>query len=736
MKTPSWLKIIIDFKLTHKLQFFLVAILCYLSILAIISFLIFPRTDLQLKVGEISNRDFVAPHDIQFANSAKTNVLQQQARESVQPVLKIDTFLYQQFMKGFNEFIPVIQPKIEDPSEIIGPLEPDYFDEISKDELLTQLQAANLNETEYNRLMRYSNEKVSNFITSISQIHTETLNMQITEEILSSIQESATVKLKDEISESLLQDVGEKILISFTGVNTVVDEAGTKRARDATARRVPPVMETVIQREIFLHQGDIISSRHLDILNSLYDESKRKREMRKRIKKIITLACLTCAAFIIFWYFLGILPINPLTDLRHFNLFIINSILMVLLGYAVSRVYPGEELPYVLLLPLVINAWIVTYFISVQASLLSTLFLGAFFALSFQLGQSYLLSTMMTGAISSFLIYKDCRHDEIIRGSLFLLLIGSLTIIGVNVIFDEDLGRVYAFLQYNFAASFFAAVLMGGMSIGYVRIFKFITRYHLLDLSDINHPLIKQLRRNAPGSYHHSLTVGDIGEISAEAIGANGLLVRVASLYHDIGKAKMPHFYIENQAKGQNPHDRYPPSLSKLVVLSHVKDGVAMAKKARLPMEIIDAIQQHQGTTLMVYFFNKALAQSDGKPINEFEYRYEGPKPQYPEMAIIALADSAAGAVRSLDEPTQHRIKAMVDSIYHERLLDGQFDDCKLSISQLNTVRESLIETLTGIYHSRIEYPDVKELKEQMEKKKTLTENMTESEKANGNDNG
>ncbi|MBU1023147.1 HDIG domain-containing protein, partial [bacterium] len=700
MKTPSWIKKIINFKPTYKFQFLLAAILCYLSILVIISFLIFPRTDVRLKIGDTSGKDFIAPFDIQYINSSKTNVLKQQARDSVPPVLKIDPFLHQQFMQRFNDFILVIQPKIGDVSEIVGPLEQDFFDEISREELLNQLQAANLNESEYNRLMRYSNEKFDNFVTRMSRIHSEILNRQITEENLSTLQESFVGRLINEFSESFFRDIGAKVLNVFTGINTVVDEISTKNARDAIANRVPPVVEKVLKDEIFLREGDIVLNNHIDILNSLYDEATKKKESRKRLKKIITMACLTLAAFIIFWYFLGILPVNPLTDLRNFNLLVINSILMVLLGYAVSRLYPGEELSYVLLVPLVINAWVVTYFISVEASLLSTLFLGVFFSLSFHLGQSYLLTSMMTGAISSFLIYKDCRRFKIIRGSLFLVLIGSLTIIAVNVIFDENLGKIYSFLQHNVAASFIAALLMIGLSMVYVDVFNVITRYHLYDLSDIHHPLIRQLQRNAPGSYHHSLEVGDIGEIAAEAIGANGLLVRVACLYHDIGKSKMPHFYIENQGKGQNPHDRYPPSLSKLVVQSHVKDGVIMARKSRLPREIIDAIQQHQGTTLMAYFFNKALAQSDGKPINEFEYRYDGPKPQYPEMAIIALADSAAGAVKSLEEPTQHRIKAMVDSIFQERLLDGQFDECKMTISKLHAVKESLIETLTGIYHS------------------------------------
>jgi len=553
------------------------------------------------------------------------------------------------------------------------------------------------------------------YFKQLEQVHKLILTGAITKERLELHKNQARNMIRSRITGTIPYEISEKIILAFIGPNSVVDEAATKKIKDAQFGRTQEIKDRVSKDEIFLRKGEVVNQRHIDIMKALYG-IETKKESRERIKKLLTMSMLSLAGFLIFWYFMGRISSNPLKDLRLYYLFLSQTIVTIILGLFVTRLFSGEGLQYLLLVALLTNAWIVTYFISVETSLLSTLFQGAFLALAFNLDRTFLLSGMITGAVASFLIKRDCRHIDILRGTILIILIGSITILAVNLLMDESLKLIPSFLLYNLVACVVALVLMLGLTMIYVPMFNVITRYHLIDLSDINNPLIRQLRRNAPGSYHHSLIVGDLAEIAAESIGVNGLLARVATLYHDIGKAKMPHFFIENQAGKENPHDRYPPSLSRLVMLSHVKDGVHIAKKARLPKEIIDAIQQHHGTTLMSYFFNKALAQSDGNPIDEFDYRYEGPKPQYPEMVIIALADSAESAVRSLDEPTPHRIESTINSIFHQRLLDGQYDECGLSISELEKIKETIIETLSGIYHSRIDYPDVQELKSRLEK--------------------
>lgn len=710
----SLLKIFKSLPSGSQTRFIIAGAFCYISIILCLVFLLFPKATFKFKLDDVALKDYIAPHDINFTNSVRTDALIKRARDTVKPVYLPASPDADANPQQLNQFLSTLKATDYSKNPNV-----DYFMSFASNKYWQKLNQAGFTEADLYSLLKLDKQTLDTFsstlgerqrkptVENVQNIDPSIVDQQIAPDLLKSFNENPE-----------LAGIAMKVLKAFVVSGKQVDEKATEAVRKQAEDLVAPIQETVRKDEIFLRKGEKLTVRQLDILSSLYEPESRK-EARVRVRKISVMSCLVIAGFVIFFYFMGLMSRNPLSDSRLYYLLLMQVLVTILLGIAVSRLFPGEGLPYLLLIPLVTHAWITTYFISVEASILSTLFLGAFFAMVFNLTQNYMLTSMLTGSIASFLIKRDCRHEEIIRGSLALIIIGAFTIVAVNILLETETRRIFAYIQYDFFACIIAPFLMLGLSMIYVQIFNVVTRYHLIDLSDVNHSLIRQLQRKAPGSYHHSLIVGDIAEIAAESINANSLLVRVSCLYHDIGKIKMPHFYIENQAKGVNPHDRYPPSLSRLVVLSHVKDGIQMARKARLPKEIIDAIQQHQGTTLMKYFFRKALAQSNGEPVNEFEYRYEGPVPQNPETAIIALADSVEGAVRSLDEPTPHRIEATVNAIFEDRLLDGQFNECGLSISQLQTIKESLIDTLSGIYHSRIEYPDVKELRSQLEKKKS-----------------
>jgi putative nucleotidyltransferase with HDIG domain len=707
------------------MRFIIGAVLCYIAIVLCLVFLLFPKTTFKFKLDDIALKDYIAPYDLKFTNTVRTNAIKKRARDNVQPIYTQGSSEAGADSQYLNQFLGSL--KAADYSK--NP-DLDYFISFASNDYWQKLNQVGFTEADLYLLLKLDKKSLDSFsstlrvfykkfsVENVQNVDTALVNRQITPSLQRAYKENPQ-----------LAGPAVKVLQAFLPGGKQIDEKSTEIARKQAEDLVAPVMETVRKDEIFLRKGEKINQRQLNILSSLY-EPESKKEARVRVRNMTTMACLVIAGFAIFFYFIGLMPGNPLADSRLYYLFLLQILVTILLGIGVVKLWPGEGLPYLLLIPLVVNAWIITYFISVEASLLSTLFLGAFFAIVFNLTQNYMLTSLLTGTIASFLVKRDCRHEEIIRGSLALIVFGTFTIVMVNILLESEVRKIFTFIQYNFFACIIAPFLMLGLSMIYVQIFNVITRYHLIDLSDVNHSLIRQLQRKAPGTYHHSLIVGDIAEIAAESINANSLLVRVACLFHDIGKIKMPQFYIENQAKGLNPHDRYPPSLSKLVVLSHVKDGVQMARKARLPKEIIDAIQQHQGTTLMKYFFRKALAQSNGEPVDEFEYRYEGPLPQNPETAIIALADSVEGAVRSLDEPTPHRIEATVNAVFEDRLLDGQFNECGLSISELSTIKDSLIDTLSGIYHSRIEYPDVKELRSQLEKKKSKENESKSKSKA------
>jgi putative nucleotidyltransferase with HDIG domain len=258
-----------------------------------------------------------------------------------------------------------------------------------------------------------------------------------------------------------------------------------------------------------------------------------------------------------------------------------------------------------------------------------------------------------------------------------------------------------------------------GIAVGFVvlgilpfieKSFRITTSMTLLELADASHPLLRRLSIEAPGTYNHSLQVATIAEHAAESIGANSLLCRVAAYYHDVGKINKADYFIENQSNGQNRHLNLSPSVSLLIIIGHVKDGIELAREYHLPTSIFPFIQQHHGTTLVQYFYHRAcnLPQQqscDAPAISETQYRYPGPKPRSKESAILMISDAAESATRAMPEPNPARIEALVEDLIMKRLLDGQFDECDLTMRDLETIRRACVKILLGIYHGRIAYP-------------------------------
>jgi len=242
------------------------------------------------------------------------------------------------------------------------------------------------------------------------------------------------------------------------------------------------------------------------------------------------------------------------------------------------------------------------------------------------------------------------------------------------------------------------------------KVFSIQTDLSLIELGDPAHPLLQELIRRAPGTYNHSITVASIAEAAAESIGARGLLVRVGAYFHDIGKMLKPGYFIENQAQGDNRHDSLVPAMSTLVIIAHVKDGADLGRQNKLPESIIDFIQQHHGTTLVEFFYRQANAQKENNPdncdVDESSFRYPGPKPQTREVGVLMLADAVESASRVLKEPTPSRIENLVEELSMKRLLDGQLDECGLTLEEVRKIGESLVKSLTAVYHGRVKYPD------------------------------
>jgi putative nucleotidyltransferase with HDIG domain len=263
-------------------------------------------------------------------------------------------------------------------------------------------------------------------------------------------------------------------------------------------------------------------------------------------------------------------------------------------------------------------------------------------------------------------------------------------------------------LGFGFTGGLVAAVMVTGIVPLIESLFRYTTNIKLLELANMNNPLLRDLMVQAPGTYHHSIIVGNLAEAAAENIGVNPLMVRVAAYYHDIGKIRKPQYFIENIGGQENRHDKLAPSMSALILMAHVKDGVEMARESRLGRDLGDIIRQHHGTSLMKFFYDKAKSKADPEveQIDERDYRYPGPKPQTREAALIMLADAIEAASRTLTDPTPARIQGMVQKIINNIFIDGQLDECELTLKDINNIAKSFKLVLGGIFHHRVDYPE------------------------------
>jgi putative nucleotidyltransferase with HDIG domain len=313
-----------------------------------------------------------------------------------------------------------------------------------------------------------------------------------------------------------------------------------------------------------------------------------------------------------------------------------------------------------------------------------------------------------TLAVGLLFLGRIRSRSKLIKIGFTAGLAAALLTLGVGVMDEQPLAKpLVSLAARNGIWSIATAFLITGLLPFIEKRFGVLTDISLLEIGDVRHPLLQELVRRAPGTYNHSINVASLAEHAAEAIGANSLLVRVGAYFHDIGKMFKPGYFIENQQDQVNRHDSLVPTMSTLIIIAHVKDGADLARQHHLPEPIIDFIEQHHGTTLVEYFYHRASEKSDGngEPVPEASYRYPGPKPQTKEAGVLMLADAAEGACRVLVEPNPARIRDLAHEIVMKRLHDGQFDECGLNLCELRTIEDSLVKSLTAVYHGRLKYP-------------------------------
>jgi len=347
---------------------------------------------------------------------------------------------------------------------------------------------------------------------------------------------------------------------------------------------------------------------------------------------------------------------------------------------------------------------------------------------------------LFVGSIIGMLsVWRSRRRSKIIWAGMHVGVVQlfCILLIATKQPFSYEIFRLYAgpVMISGIITSF---IVIGSLPI-FEYLFKVVTNISLLELSDFNHALLRKMILEAPGTYQHSLIVGNLAEAATEAIGANSLLARVGAYYHDIGKIEKAEYFSENQIHLRSKHDRLQPSMSRLIIINHVKEGEELAKKYKLNPMIIDFIVQHHGTSMMYYFYRRAMKDiEEDQDVREEGFRYPGPKPQRKEIAIVLLADAVEAASRTLSEPTPERIEELVKKIINNKFIDGQLDECELTLRDLEIIGSVFVRILSAIYHTRVKYPEEKDeiknnkspKKNNRPEKKDKKENKTDSSSA------
>ncbi|MDD4910064.1 MAG: HDIG domain-containing protein [Candidatus Omnitrophica bacterium] len=381
----------------------------------------------------------------------------------------------------------------------------------------------------------------------------------------------------------------------------------------------------------------------------------------------------------------------------------LHLIFIFVLFLSAAKLILSNNLP-VFYIPVCAVSFLVTVlFNDLLLSLIMTLLCGLFAGII--AGNSLPLSTLFItgGCLATLLVWKAHRRSQIISSGL---IVGLIQVVSLFII---DKFKFYTFARYNYLVlnGLFSSIFVVGALPIFEYLFKVVTNISLLELTDFNHPLLKRMVLEAPGTYHHSLIVGNLSEAAAEAIGANPLLARVGAYYHDIGKIEKAEYFSENQLPDASKHESLAPSMSKMIIMNHVKEGVDLARRYKLNQAIVDFIPQHHGTSLVYYFYKKAMEGIEGgEAVEEEVFRYPGPKPQTKEAAIVLLADSVEAATRALSEPTPTKIKEIVRKIINNKFIDGQLDECDLTLRDMEKIADVSTHILGGIYHARVAYPE------------------------------
>ena len=448
-----------------------------------------------------------------------------------------------------------------------------------------------------------------------------------------------------------------------------------------------------------------LTKESLELLRLEYDEFVRQYNVWQWIRRSLAIFGMFVALYTLCGFYAFNRERKLVADIKQFSIILLLVAITVGLCMIAARDQWRAELIPLLLFGMTIA---IAYHQEIALLLSAAVALIVVVALGQGLFQYVVFLSGITAAVLTLGRIRSRR--KLIYVGLWSGLVVSLTFLGVNTLDGQPLNGILLSEAVRVGLwAIVAGFLMTGLLPFVENLFGVLTDISLLELGDVAHPLLQELVRRAPGTYNHSINVASISEAAAESIGARGLLVRVGAYFHDIGKMLKPGYFVENQGQDANRHESLVPAMSTLIIIAHIKDGADLARQHHVPQPIIDFIQQHHGTTLVEYFYRRANEQCENNPyaqsVDESAFRYPGPKPQTKEAGVLMVADAVESASRALAGPTPARIESLVHDIVMKRLLDGQFDECGLTLQEVHTIEESLVKSLTAVYHGRIKYP-------------------------------
>ncbi len=493
--------------------------------------------------------------------------------------------------------------------------------------------------------------------------------------------------------------------------NVFPNQSATEKER----QRVMDEVETVkiLKGQSIIRKGQIATEHEITILQDL---GMQRRQTDMSI--VGGLAILILCLYLLVAFYLALYHRAIFDNLSHLFMLGVVFLLTLLIGKAITISLSGY------LVPVAAGVLLVAVLLDAKLAILVNIVLSILVGFMTGFEMSVVAVALIGGVVAIYGVNNVHQRTDLIFAGILVGVSNTVTIGALNTIQN---GFQWAGLLPSLWG-LVNGILTGVLAIGFLPFlegsFAITSPFKLLEISNPNHPLLRRLLVDAPGTYHHSIVVANLAEAAADAIGADSLLARVGAYFHDVGKVKRPVYFIENQVLAENPHDVLQPSLSAAIITQHVKEGLELAREHKLPDQIRDIIQQHHGTTMVSYFYHRAKETENANPKEE-DYRYPGPRPTSKEAAIVMLADCVEAAVRSLSQPTSDRIEALVKKLIQDRLTEGQLDEADLTLKEMGQIAQTLSNMLISTYHQRVQYPKITDETAQPSKEDTGTKERT-----------